>query len=71
MLFNGEIPDKNVIRHKCDNPACINPSHLEIGTQKDNMKDAEKRNRAKIRSGSGNRKASDRDKGVINKRYNT
>ncbi|USL89391.1 HNH homing endonuclease [Bacillus phage vB_BceH_LY2] len=65
MLFNGEIPDKNVIRHKCDNPACINPSHLEIGTQKDNMKDAEKRNRAKIRSGSGNIKAKLTEKQVI------
>lgn len=29
-----------VIRHSCNNPACCNPDHLAIGTQKDNMQDA-------------------------------
>ena len=38
-----------VIRHKCDNPACINPEHLELGTQKDNVQDSVARGRA-IRS---------------------
>ncbi|AGR46660.1 hypothetical protein vBBak6_115 [Bacillus phage v_B-Bak6] len=56
-ITKGDIPKNNVVRHKCDNPNCINPNHLEIGTQKDNMKDAEIRGRAKIRSGSGNIKA--------------
>jgi hypothetical protein len=35
----GPIPEGMVIRHKCDNTMCINPDHLEIGTQKDNMND--------------------------------
>lgn len=39
----GELPE--VVRHKCDNPRCINPEHLEGGTQKDNMQDCIKRNR--------------------------
>lgn len=34
---------KLVIRHKCDNKACINPDHLEEGTQKENMKDIVRR----------------------------
>ena len=40
----GELPE--VVRHKCDNPRCVNPEHLEGGTQKDNMDDMKKRNRA-------------------------
>jgi len=45
--YIGEIPDGMLIRHKCDNPKCINPEHLEIGTSKDNAQDKIKRNRFK------------------------
>lgn len=48
-LFVGPIPDDMVIRHKCDNPKCINPEHLEIGFVADNNKDA--RDRGRHRSG--------------------
>lgn len=41
----GDIPKNFVVRHKCDNKLCINKNHLEIGTQKDNIQDAVKRNR--------------------------
>lgn len=39
-LYYGPIPARLKVCHKCDNPPCCNPSHLFIGTQKENMQDA-------------------------------
>lgn len=38
-MYNGPIPDNLLVLHKCDNPRCINPEHLFLGTQFDNIRD--------------------------------
>ena len=43
--FNGPIRKGMIVRHTCDNPACVNPGHLITGTQKDNMDDKVKAGR--------------------------
>ena len=46
VIVSGRIlpPDK-VVMHTCDNPPCINPDHLVIGTQRDNIHDAIRKGR--------------------------
>ena len=43
----GPIPDGALLRHTCDNPKCVNPSHLLPGTHKDNVQDALERGQMK------------------------
>lgn len=45
VLFNGPIPDGLLVRHTCDVGYCVRPSHLLVGTQKDNLQDAVVRGR--------------------------
>lgn len=44
-LYTGKDITGLVVRHKCDNPKCINPKHLLSGTPTDNMLDRDKRGR--------------------------
>ena len=38
-LTHGQIPERAVVRHQCDNGLCCNPAHLISGTQADNVQD--------------------------------
>lgn len=44
-LFKGEISEGLLICHSCDNPPCVNPDHLWMGTPKDNSQDCIKKGR--------------------------
>lgn len=40
-----EIPKDMIVMHSCDNPSCVNPAHLSIGTHKENTQDCIKKER--------------------------
>lgn len=45
VIHKGAIPEGMVVMHTCDNRACVNPSHLELGSYRDNAKDASDKGR--------------------------
>ena len=45
-LFNGTIPKGRLVLHHCDNPPCVNPKHLYIGTDVENVRDRVRRSRS-------------------------
>lgn len=64
-LAHGAIPADLRVLHKCDNPRCVNPSHLTLGTQRENIHDSIAKGR---RNAFGRQKLQPTDVRVIRER---
>jgi hypothetical protein len=54
LITRGDIPERLKILHSCDNRRCVNPNHMRLGTQMQNVTDMHDRNRANKARGEAN-----------------
>lgn len=64
-LHTGTDPGQHCVCHRCDNPLCVNPDHLYLGTHTDNMRDARSKNRINSAKGESHGCAKLRDQDVV------
>ena len=57
FMLNPDSDKNKVVMHVCDNPSCINPEHLKLGTQKENLEDMRTKGRGKGGAPKGNKNA--------------
>jgi len=70
-VHHGPIPLGAVVMHTCDHPLCINPAHLQLGTQQDNVSDKMTKGRHRTPSGiyNGRSKLTELQVGEIRRRF--
>jgi HNH endonuclease len=56
--FVGPVPDGIFVCHRCDIPSCVNPHHLFLGTNRENLEDRDRKGRQARRESHGNSKLS-------------
>ena len=65
MIANGRpVPSGRLVLHKCDNPPCCDPTHLELGTQLKNRRDCSRRGRTATKSTHGDWLGDSRPRGI-------
>jgi hypothetical protein len=69
VFANGAIPPGLWVLHKCDNPSCVRPDHLFLGTHRDNMDDMIAKGRTRMGEGMTHAKLTGRDVRDIRSRY--
>lgn len=69
MLTHGDIPPGLEVCHKCDNPPCVRPDHMFLGTHLDNMRDSAAKKRHQYGERSVHAKFTEDDVRTIRRRH--
>lgn len=71
IYAHGEIPAGMLVCHKCDNPTCVNPDHLFLGTALDNQRDKVNKGRQAAGEKNGRHKLTEQDVKYIRSQFHT